>query len=357
MKIFSRQALVFAFIYSLVAGNAIAQNSSSTLQTFYFNDVWELTTQEKSTYRREAFFDLANVVFDGIYSDYDKDNRMIADGTYHEGERSGIHTVYASDFSVKSKIEYNGNDFTIWELPNEEADKGVKNGNGKFTIPYYYLADINGKTIWKAGSLEGEYMNGKKTGYWIYFVHPNQPTPSDVEIYKNGKFLEHKRYGTRDSVNIMGQKVIYLSLPMLTAEALIHDNKSFTHLNQYFEQYIKYPDNFHRTISFPGGYKRFLAQLAQQCNVQESYMEVIKVRIDEHGLAQKATIARSVDATIDNFALAAFQLFSKRILPAMKNGKPMVYTIYIPISGGNRWASALLEFPNEWFYDVRNFLD
>ncbi|MGC4023110.1 MAG: hypothetical protein QM734_14770 [Cyclobacteriaceae bacterium] len=87
---------------------------------------------------------------------------MIGDGSYYKGERSGIHTTYAEDFSVKSKIEYTENDFTIWELAEADKNSGVKNGNGKFAIPYYYLAEKLSGAIWKTGILEGEFIKRKK---------------------------------------------------------------------------------------------------------------------------------------------------------------------------------------------------
>jgi len=48
--------------------------------TFYYNMNWELTTHEKSFVRREAYFDLQEMVFDGVYQDYNKDDKLIAEG-------------------------------------------------------------------------------------------------------------------------------------------------------------------------------------------------------------------------------------------------------------------------------------
>ncbi len=42
---------------------------------FYYTTNWELTTSEKSFFRREATVDLNEMVFDGIYKDYDRENR------------------------------------------------------------------------------------------------------------------------------------------------------------------------------------------------------------------------------------------------------------------------------------------
>src|SRR5689334_4922576 len=61
--------------------------SEPTKLTLYYNLNWELTTPEKSFVRREAYFDLQDMVFDGVYQDYSKDNKLIAEGYYAHGKK------------------------------------------------------------------------------------------------------------------------------------------------------------------------------------------------------------------------------------------------------------------------------
>src|SRR5579859_2842231 len=96
--------------------------------TFHYNANWELTTAEKSFFRREAHFDLHDMVFDGVYQDYNKDNKLIAEGYYAHGTKSGIETEYFDDQSIKSTIEFSTDDFVIWQLVNDKKEYLVAKG-------------------------------------------------------------------------------------------------------------------------------------------------------------------------------------------------------------------------------------
>src|ERR1041385_5490106 len=113
LRLFGFVIVAFAFTGNLFGQLRISKPEPVKV-TFYYNAVWELTTAENSLYRREAYFDLTDMEFDGVYSDYNRGGKLIADGIYSHGAKSGIHTEY-DDHKVKTKIEYSGNDFTIWE--------------------------------------------------------------------------------------------------------------------------------------------------------------------------------------------------------------------------------------------------
>jgi hypothetical protein len=103
--------------------------------------------------------------------------------------------------------------------------------------------------------------------------------------------------------------------------------------------------------------KRLLMLMAQMVNIRERYLDVIKIKIDEHGVPIKTTIARSIDENTDDQVIRAFNLHEKRLLPAIKDGKPTATIIYLPVSGGERWEKMLEEMPAEWFLDYNNFLN
>jgi len=324
--------------------------------TFYYNQSWELTSQENYYYRREAYFDLANLVFDGVYSDYNKDNKLIADGTYSQGLKSGIHTTYANDYSVKSKIEYSSNDdFTIWEWYSDDKTQSVKNGTGNFTINYYYITEVRNQLMWRMGKLTGQFQNGKKIGKWIYA--DDNVNNSDVEFYQRGKFIKHTHIKNADSIETNEPKSIYLSLSLLNSEVLMFDKNVFQNLNEYFEKYITYPPRFTRNVAYPGGIKRLLSLLSQEVYIAEQYLELVSIKVDEHGQPARFNIERSVNTTTDNETLQALMIHGKRLLPAMKNGVPQATTVYIPISGGKNWVETLQQAPTEWFLNPNNFLN
>src|SRR6478609_8053891 len=122
-------------------GQSAHPRSEPIKLTFYYNMNWELTTPEKSFARREAYFDLQEMVFDGVYQDYNKDNKLIAEGYYAHGKKSGIQTEHFADQSIKQTIEFSDGDFIIWQLVNDKREFEIARGTGKFTLPYFYFFD------------------------------------------------------------------------------------------------------------------------------------------------------------------------------------------------------------------------
>lgn len=320
---------------------------------FYYNADWELTAPEKSIYRREAYFDLTDMVFEGVYSDYEKDGKLIADGYYTHGVKSGIHSEYTYG-AVHKKIEYTDNDFTIWEW-NDGKSEGVKNGTGKFYTSFFYFVSEDGTIKGKQGFLDGEFKNGRRVGTWKY--NNSSSTSFDEEVYLNGKLIKHKHYTSQDTVVLSQKKAIYLSLNSLNTEAMMYDDETFSYLNQFFELYTNYPPDFNRHVAYPGGWKKFLSLLAQATMAPERTIEVLEVKINEHGQPVRFEIARSIDGTYDDLCEKIFDLHKNRFLPAINKGKPVNYVIYIPIAGGQEWITTLEEMPTQWFYEPSNFLN
>ncbi len=347
----------FFFTLLLLTDDLRAQSHSHKQEpvkvTFYYNAVWELTTAENSMYRREAYFDLNNMVFDGVYSDYNRDDKLIADGIYNHGVKTGIHSEY-TDHVVRTKIEYSGNDFSIWEWNDGKSD-GVKNGNGKFSTIYFYFISADGRIVPKEGIVDGEFRFGRRVGRWTY--RDLSKSKTDEETYVNGKFLKRVSYLKGDSAEMKERKSIYFSLSFLNAEILMFDKGSFEYLNQYFEKYVTYPPTFTRNVNYPGGLKRFLILLSQSMTVPEDALEVIRLKVNVNGRIEKSSVVRSISLTYDNLTDEILQIHKNRLFPAMKNGKPVATVIYLPVASGPQWMQMLEEMPTEWFLDLNNFMN
>ena len=134
-------AMVSTFVSTAVAQPGSRKHDPVKV-TFYYNAIWELTTPANSLYRREAYFDLTDMVFDGVFSDYNRQDELIADGFYNHGVKSGIQSEYFNH-AVKMKVEYSNRSFTIWEW-NDGKEEGVKNGSGKFNISIFYFVTVDG---------------------------------------------------------------------------------------------------------------------------------------------------------------------------------------------------------------------
>jgi hypothetical protein len=349
----TRIVIFFVCLFFALAGYGQPSRQGPTEPkkiTFYYTVNWELTTQENAVFRREAYFDLNDMVFDGVYIDYHGD-KMIGEGYYAHGKKTGMQTEYYEDYSVKSTIEYADGDFIIWQKMNVDKKYEVTKGTGKFSTNFFYFFD------WylKAGTMNGEFLNGKKIGTWTYYNSSKIKT--DEEYYRNGKLVDRIIYTKGDSVATREPKEIILSVNALLTESLSFDKTAFKNTNQYFESLVSYEPSFGRSVSYPGGMKRLLLLLSQEVGVAEQNLSMIRLKIDEHGQVIKAVVYISIDEATDNRVLKALEIHELRFLPAMANGKPLAATIYLPISGGDKWVKLLDEMPTEWIMNPDNILN
>ncbi len=353
-KVRSFFILAFSFIICLTLlgqGERPITKEDPVKVTFFYNQNWELTTPDKSVFKREAAFDLQEMVFDGVYKDYNKENNLVTEGFYAHGAKRGIQTEYYDDQSIKSTIEFSDWDFIVWQMVSPNKEYRVTRGTGKFTIAFYYYIDLK----FKQGILAGEFQNGKRVGTWVYTDLKNVKT--DVEYYKNGKLTTRYLFTKNDSIEVNEKKEIFLSVYSLFTEALVIDKEAYTNVNQFFESQVAYPTSFQRNISYPGGLKRLLWLLAQEVGVPDRNLALVKLKLNEHGQILKSNIVRSVDENTDDRVLEAIKQHEARFLPAMKEGKPIATTIYLPIASGEEWMKTLRDMPTEWFLDARNFSD
>ena len=319
---------------------------------FYYTMNWELTTSEKSFFRREATVDLNEMVFDGIYKDYDKENKLIAEGFYAKGERRGLQNEYFSDRTLKSTIEFLNSDFTIWELKDENKEVRVKGGTGTFTLNYFYISGLVSKPTWKEGMLNGEVHFGRRVGTWTYQDRGKGKT--DEERYENGKLIKRIHFSDDQSVELDYPKEITISLNSLFTDSFILDRSAFKSLNEVFERTLAYPAQFQRTISYPGGIKKLLVLLAKNADIPEGNVPVVKIKVDATGKVIKYQVQNTEDPGMKDRALKAVKLFENRLLPAIKSGKPHAATIYLPVSGGQEWMDLLNRTPLEELIQVDN---
>lgn len=350
MKLMLAVRRIFAIVLlanTVVFGQPRPMAADPVKVTFYYNINWELTTREKSVLRREAYFDLQELLFDGVYQDYNKENKLIEEGYYARGKKSGIQTEHFEDQSIKSTVEFSGDDFIIWQLVNDQREYEIARGTGKFSLRYFYFFDY----YLKQGVMTGEFRNGKRAGVWVY--RDFKKAKSDVEYYANGKFLDRTHFTENDSIVLPTRKEVVLSAKDIYTEALAFDKSSFSTLNQYFETQVSYPGAFQREPGYPGGFKHLL-RLLTNAGVPEKYLVVLKLKINEHGQVEKISVVRSVDFATDNRVIKELDQHQFRFCPAMRNGKPIPSTLYLPVSGGEAWEKMLDELPTQYFLDENN---
>ena len=336
----------------LFAQPPVTPGQTSMKVVFYYSINWELTTPEKSFFKREANFDLMEMVFDGIYKDYDKENRLIAEGLYSHGEKRGLQNEYFNDRSLKSTIEFVNLDFTIWELKDENKEIRIKGGTGEFTLSYLYVSGLVAQPVWKHGTLNGRFHFGRRAGTWTY--QDTNMMKTDEEVYENGKLVKRVHFSDDQPVELDYPKEIIISFNSLFTDTYAQDHDSFKSLSEVFDRTLIYPVTFQRSITYPGGIKKLLLLLAKNAEIPAGQVAVVKIKVDANGKVIKYKVGNADSPGIETRALKAVKLFESRLLPAIKNGKPHAATISLPISGGQEWTDLLNQTPEEQLIQVDN---
>ena len=330
-----------------------AQGQSTSMKVvFYYTLNWELTTQEKSFFKREADFDLMAMSFDGVYRDYDKDNKLIAEGMYSKGEKRGLQNEYFSDRSLKSTIEFANLDFTIWELKDENREVRINGGTGQFTLNYLYVSGLVSQPVWKQGILIGEFHFGRRVGTWTYQDRNKMKT--DEEVYENGKLIKRTHFSDDQPVELDYPKEIIISINSLLTDNLVLDRDTFKSLNDVFEKTLTYPVTLQRNISYPGGIKKLLLLLARNAEIPEGQVAVVKIKVDASGKVVKYKVSNINNPGMEARALKAVKMYEDRLFPAIQNGKPHTSTMSLVISGGQEWTDFLNQTPQEELVQVDN---
>jgi hypothetical protein len=279
----------------------------------------------------------------------------MSEGFFDHGINRGLHSDYFDNGTLQSTIEYADDGFILWELTDERNNHEVAHGTGKFTLDYYAVNAVStGGVTLDQGTLSGEFINGKRNGSWMYTDKSNVKT--DEEIYENGKFIKRNSVQPSGYTSILDtKKPIIISLSGILTEALNVDATSFTDLNQYVIQYCPpYDAGFHRWITFPGGMKKLLLNVAQSLRTEVDDNIFIKLSVDENGKFGKIKASLLYGTDFTDEIRAIFKPYENKFLPAVRDGKPYAFTMKLPVSNSQKWIQYLETAPDD---DVNAYLD
>jgi TonB family protein len=297
------------------------------IQVYYDKD-WKISLPNEFSYRRDVEFDFIELVFNGEYKDYDKENHLIGEGSYNKGIKTGIHNTYFMDGKLKSSIEYTGEEFTIREL-NSENETFIKEGTGKFSIPF---------TIYKKkGILKGEFKNYNKTGKWTYFDSEGKKTHE--EIYKENVFQRGIFFSERGENALLRKREVFIN-PNESIQSFDINKIVLRNLFGYFStQKNSVVDSLSSRVRFPGGMKNLLEQVNRMIRYPvEAFRNgirgrvIVTITVDKEGQVKKYDITKSVDKTLDTEAVRVLQLFEDKWFPSVLRGQPYESAISIPIT-------------------------
>lgn len=316
------------FILILVMLQSITSIKAQDKIQIYYNKDWKISVPSNYSFRRDANFDFVELVFNGEYKDYDKENRLIGDGVYIKGEKTGIHNTYFSDGKLKSSIEYIGNEFKIKEL-NSENEVLIKDGTGKFSIPFTARK--------KEGILKGEFKNYKKTGKWAYFDSEGKKTHE--EIFKDDAFKYGTYFTPMGAIPALNKSEIFI----MSIESIESFNINKTELTNLFKFFSTQTNCLRDSLSFgvryPGGMKNLLTEIGRTIRYPAEARRnniggrvIVTITIDKEGQVKKYDITKSADRSLDIEALRVLQEFEDKWFPSVLKGQPFESTISIPVN-------------------------
>ncbi|WP_134089580.1 toxin-antitoxin system YwqK family antitoxin [Olivibacter sp. XZL3] len=279
MKIENIQAFYrigLLLVVSLFVGSKLwAQTDSAEVKPIYFEKLTDGTTQfyfdehyflvdkfcQFKSIERVGKYDLSIKSFDGPFTDYNNDGKVILTGNYAQGKKEGIFTAYFANGQVKwittfknGKAEgisrYNYPDgLPMLEILYNEEGAFVQNywdtrrrqrvieGNGKYE--FSVRAEGYNEYGYTFQNYQGNIKSGKPDGNWnIFLVYPkNERDYAGYERFEEGLFKGG--YDEITSIPYKNSSRIQIgpSLYFLQAEEMVSKNCTIDE-NQDFSMYV-----------------------------------------------------------------------------------------------------------------------
>lgn len=177
--------LIFILFLILFFQKGFAQSKDVVI---FYDRKWQCVESDNSNiayFRRTTIPNLSLVYFEGLVTDYFASGKKLMTGFYKDGSKDGEFIFYHENGQIEKKgfykknikdgkwtylyengnmkqvIEFIANDFIVWEYYDENGQKLLENGTGKWITPLF-KEDLLQRT------LEAYFENGKKTGLWKY---------------------------------------------------------------------------------------------------------------------------------------------------------------------------------------------
>lgn len=342
--------------------------------SIFYNLDWEVTNQNKASFIRETEFDTTTLKQNGKVSDFDTTGKLLMEGYYSEGLRTGFFTFFYPNGIVKNKGEYlnakrvgnweyyyiNGKlkqriifphkkhetDFIVTEYYDRNGNQLIKDGSGKWendSIQVFILDKASYQ------NLTGQFKDSLKQGEWeLTRISDNKLLHS--ERFRKGNFVEatifsphSNSYGSLSS-EVMTKFPDENQLKFTNTENFTLDTTVFgaslTHADfgtilkavtgkdfQIQERVASYAYGNASLFEFISTNIRYPVNAMHQHISGTVY---INVEIDASGNVGDVKILRGVQKDINNEALRVIQLI-KDWLPAIQNGIKIQSTITIPV--------------------------
>ena len=199
--------------FAQVQKHVFFESAGEKLVRFYFDSNYYLVDKdcEFKSIERLASFDIGSSTFIGSFTDFDNRGKPILEGTYVNGEKSGLFKAYHPNGTIKWETNFVNNlpqgdwkyyypdgklmmraEFTtdyakIMEYIDNNGRKLVQNGNGRFEfkIPIQGYNPYGYPFVKQKGKLK----DGVPDGYWQIFYEADKISDlAAEEMYYKGIF-------------------------------------------------------------------------------------------------------------------------------------------------------------------------
>ncbi|MCC6252789.1 MAG: hypothetical protein IT238_10040 [Bacteroidia bacterium] len=136
--------------------------------------------------KEEQFNKMKNCPKDGKWTMWYEDGKVFSEQYYKNGAFVGIWKTYNTDGSVSNVIDFEKGKASYFH-PNGKLQSEGKITKEMAQVGHWVLYYDNGMK-----NAEGNYINGKKDGAWVWYNMKGEKT--DEQVYKDGSIVSQKHF-------------------------------------------------------------------------------------------------------------------------------------------------------------------
>ena len=329
-------------------------------QTFFYSDVWKITSSENATYFRSSILDTTYLKFlgpvrdsyrngatemegyyyaglkHGYFKFFYEDGTLKKEGKYNRDLRDSIWNYYDNQGNIVTKIYFEKGDFSVIEHTGD--DELVSEGNGNWSHTF----NEHGSPVML--TISGSFQDGLKEGLWT--MKDQYGNILFKEKFKGGVMTGGKYYNLAGQFHATYDQEIQNKFP---------DDKKFTTIEYFFisdsSMLDRYPFLIGKDImsqdhvftgvdvgaEYTGGMKQLYVMIANRLDypiyARKNNIEgkvFISFIVSKYGFPHSFRVVKGIGGGCDEEALRVLGYMGKWN-PGMKNGKPVAMKYVLPV--------------------------
>lgn len=284
---------------------------------FYFDDHYYLVDRNCTfkTIERVAGFDVKSNQFDGRFTDFDNQGKIVAEGSYTQGKKNGPFKAYHPNGVLKWEtrfvddrpegpweyyypdgrlmlhLQFDSTRVRVITFQDQRGRQRVKNGNGlyDFKVPFEGYNPYGYPFVRHRGRLKG----GLPHGYWEVFFQTegNQSELIAEEEYKDGLL--------REGLDLIQQR------PYRSVQYSIFPTASFLRAESLISKPCSYDDH----VGFTAYLSQYLTRSFSRVALPDLQTRTFAVtlRVDREGQSSAWKLSEPLHDELDDGLLTVLQ--------------------------------------------------